>query len=354
LTALGTSRLGQTILLQLQQAVRNSQIEVPTSPQIPGSEYMKPRPSTYKLLGITVALLALLAVVPSPASAQLVPAGCDVTGIANLSVSIPADERPITPITGVRTITATVTYTAVQQASSITPVEVTVRARAQDAWATVTVGKSNFFVNIEANAPTRQAEPIPLTITLNRNAPAFQDTKITVEAEASEGTCVTAAEGDGEQTIKAGFYEQYSARFERLVWPAGQNSQIQIPTTIENFGNGAITVFLNNPQNGEADRGARGLVVTPPSGQVIVESDKQGGSRTTVTVNVEVQTPFKNGYENRRDAIAVQVTGTSTDQRDITLNAVVQTQGVYVPGFEAAALLTALLGVAMLQMRRRL
>lgn len=300
---------------------------------------------------------ALVAVSIAPTGeAQTVPA-CTSTSDAKLAPkSVSADSSgPLKPITGIREYDITFSYEVPAQSKSVTQIPITLSVRAEQGWAIPTLDKTKDFVLVDASSGQAVAKDVKakLTVVLSKDAPAFAQQNIVISYEAGAGTCITpVAKSEMQIPIKAGFYERYQARFEKTIWKTGQNSQIQIPLTVENFGNGPIQIrFKINEQTS-------GKLNLAPPGIQIIQSTISGGDTNKLTIPIDVQTPFQNGYENRRDQLVLDIEGSAADDTalgltPLQLNAVIQTQGVYVPGFEAVTMLTALLGAILVSRRLR-
>lgn len=302
---------------------------------------------------LAVLLVASLAIVIVPsAEAQVAPCG-DNVGAPSMTPTLSSPSGRVKPITDTAQLKGKIVYEAPEQASSITPIKMTITARAENpSWAVVTVSPSVVFFQIESNGKTTKTIEPTVSVALTKDAPAFAQQNIYLKAETDAGTCVKAAPAlETPALIKADFYERTQARFGKTILQASQNDQVSIPLTIENFGNGAISVvFKNNEQT------SKNLVLALP-GLQIIPSTIAGGETSKLDIPIDVKTPFKNGYENRQDQLVIDIQGTSADDASVKLNtplqvsAVIQTQGVYVPGFEAVTLITALLGAVLAHRR---
>lgn len=310
----------------------------------------------FKRVGVLIVLFALVMVIPQPTTAQTIPAGCDIAAEATLELS-GATSSAIEPISGAEELTINYRYRAGEQAYSLNPVPITFQVSGEPSWANVVLSDRVAFVQVAQGEPTDEQESVTLTVSVNQDAPAFEKAQFEIQAEAAEGTCVTVADGSADVEITPGFLERWSTEFDQKILQFGQNSAFQIPVSVINNGNGGIEVQFEQIERDESKVNGRALDVVVPSGFKVVGSEAQN-SENQQTFSVDVQTPFRNGYMNERFPLAVQVSGRSADQNDIELTeadlrAVVQTQGVFVPGFEMIPMLLALVGVAMIQMRRR-
>lgn len=316
---------------------------------------MKRLSVSFRRIGVLVALFALLMLVPQPASAQL-NVVCDDPAPANLALKVKSQPDAITPITGVETVTLEYTYTAPTHAKSITPIRVDISKSGEPSWANVVLAQTNDFLNIAEDGPTEVTRDISIDIDVGVDGPAFTRESVTISVEAIGGTCVSPADAaTADVTIQPGFHEQWQVRFEQSIHRHGQNTNFQIPLRVDNLGNGMIEVRLR--EIGE-DSGGPKLDVVVPGGFHQVGAEVQGRGEPTVTLPIDVQTPFRNGYMNERIPLALEISGRSADQQEIELTpaelqAQVQTQGVFVPGFGTVTAVLALLGIAVLQVQRR-
>lgn len=271
----------------------------------------------------------------------------------SLDGSLSIGNNIIRPIVGLETVNVEYTYKADAQGTSITSVPVLFEAKADKSWLTVTLEKSQAFVAINQNGPTDAPAKTTLSVSVSKDAPAFEKATITVTATAGGGACLppVSTPVPAQTTVQADFYENYQARFDQAIWKTGQNARIQVPMTLENFGNGALRV-----QFAVAEGTSEKLNLALPGPQV-VDSTIAGGDTNKLNIPIDVQTPFKNGYENRRDNLLIDITGasafdTSKKVTPLQLSGVIQTQGVYVPGFEAVTLLGAAIALAFMSRRR--
>lgn len=317
----------------------------------------KKRSKIMTRVGVLIALAALLMIVPQPASAQL-GVICNDPAEANLSLEVASQPGTITPITGVESVTINYRYQAPVHARSINPIQLEFDFSGEPGWANVVPSTTNAFIPIsDDNNPTDVEGSFVLDIDVGATAPAFGRESFTVTATSSEGTCVGPTNPPPVRvTIQPGFHEQWQVRFEQSIHSHGQNSNFQIPLRIDNLGNGMIEVRMTEVQQ-EGQNGPR-LDVVLPGGFHQVGAEVQGRGDPTVTLPIDVQTPFRNGYMNERIPLAIEVSGRSADEQTIELtpaqlNAQVQTQGVFVPGFGAVTAVLAFLGVAMLMVHRR-
>lgn len=311
---------------------------------------------TTKFIVLTAALafLATTALVPT-ASAQPLPActnGLPVT--SNIVVGVTdKTEGTVTPITGSGKFEVSMTMSWDQGGKSASALNVFYEATTDKAgFATVTLERYSFS-ETPKNDATKIQDTVKGQIFLSKDAPAFSKVTVTVTAKSPGGTCIAAPEdGDGKATMIAGFYGKMVARLDSTIQNAGQNAKVTLPLIVENFGNGDIEVSFKM-----LDREKQQLDVIEPS-PVIVPSAVGSTQEALKQINIDVKTPYKNGYMNKPFTVVFELSSISTDQRDIEgpsaqVSALIQTQGVYVPGFELTTLLAAGLAALVGMLRRR-
>lgn len=237
---------------------------------------------------------------------------------------------------------------------SLDPVHVTITATSEEDWVQVNPSTQTATLVPSPNEEEfSETVSMSVSVMLTNQAPMGASTEVTFTATASAGTCVLAPQDlDVGAPVSVGFFEQYNVRLDRTMIRAGQNAGIDIPMVITNFGNGDIEIVAEPHEDSSGDLRASRI----PS--LIVPSEISGGDTNRETFNVEVRTPFQNGYQNRFDEFVLVVGGTPVQDRSIELqeyavSAQIQTQGVYVPGFDAAIALLAALGVAFVSWTRR-
>lgn len=302
---------------------------------------MDGKKSKFVTVGVALAFLATALVVLPTVSAQsstVCPAG---PVASNLDVEVTDKSGgAIRPITGQGTFDVKVVMSWDQAGKSVSAIGLTYEAKADQGWATVVLGKKSFSKTPDSGA-TQIDDTFSGTIFLTKDAPAFATAKITVTATGTGGTCILKPQDKtGEAPIQAGFYGKMQARLDKTIESTGQNSKVTIPLIVENYGNGElITRYeLVNSEKTDVD------VILPPP--IIVPTAIGTTLDPKQIINVDIQTPFKNGYMNKADSVTIKVTSKSNDNQEIEgpeaqVTALIRTQGVYVPGFEATTMLIA-------------
>lgn len=308
-------------------------------------------------ISVTAMFLAVtfLAFAPgATAQTALCPTQTPVTSTLTIDVKSTSAGN-VKPITGEGTFEADVELSYNQGGSSLSPIQFTYTASADKPYASVVLSKKSDAQPVEpaSDGPKKITSGVSGIVYFDKNAPAFDKVKVIVNVESSAGTCIQKAEPrDGEASFTAGFYAKMQARFDKSIIKTGQNSQITLPLIVENFGNGEI-VTQYSQLNAEKSSVS---VVLPSS--IIVPSAIGTTLDPKQTLNIDVNTDYKNGYMNEIEPLALQITSKSNDNQEIdgqtvTVNALIRTQGVYVPGFDAVAALGAIALAGLVGLVRR-
>lgn len=313
---------------------------------------MDGKKSKFIAIGTALAFLATVLVFAPAASAQSTCVG-QVPANSYLNVKVSdASGGAIRPITGAGKVTVDVTMSWDQTATSVSSLTINYKGQIDQGWGTLILERTSYTEPVDANKKQIK-DSFDGTIYLSKDAPAFATAKVTVEATSLGGTCILAPEKKtGEASIQAGFYGKMQARLDKTIESAGQNSKVTIPLIVENFGNGELltSYTLENAEKTDVD------VILPPP--IIVPTAIGTTLDPKQVINVDIQTPFKNGYMNKADTVTIKVTSKSNDNQEIVgpeaqVTALIRTQGVYVPGFELTTLLAAGLAALAGFARRR-
>lgn len=212
------------------------------------------------------------------------------------------------------------------------PMEVVLAAQTTAKMAQLVLAPERHTVELDTCA----TEPVVLEATLevivDPEAQAF--TKIPIKLTAS-------AEGAVDDTHaweeRVGLHMETLARAEQTAWKAGPNARVSVPVRIDNLGNDDIAASFKR-----GDGTSPHLNVAPP-GQVFVRPGE------SLTVTVELQTPFKNGYLQQEDDLEIIVTAHSVNDPDHVethdLSVLIETVGTYLPGPAPFLLVLALAGL---------
>lgn len=298
---------------------------------------------------ITVALLGSFLVVPNVAAQDQCTAA-QGAGPAQLQIELKPASRNVKPIVDQLPLAGNILYSYALGYSQ-TPIIIDLTAVMKASYGSASVSPAQLVVPVPSsptpNSYAPPAIPFSVLVIFNRDAPAFQPTEVLVKAQASAGTCVKAVPQKDSNVVpvKPDFFGIIAATADRAIVKSSQNNQLQLPIKVENFGNGQIKVFFST-------QAGKGIEVVTPEPRIL-DSTAQGGKKTSEIVNLNVNTPYKNGYMNKINSVNVEITSTSAEDTSIqgdkaALSMLVRTQGVYVPGFDSVLMLAALVGAAAL------
>lgn len=195
-----------------------------------------------------------------------------------------------------------------------------------------------------------------VTVVFDRTAGAFKTYPITISAQpfGGAGAQQTCSATDGllissPAQLTVDYFPSLNYLPTQVLQKTGQNKQIGFPVRIVNFSNGPTRVSATIGAEGTG-----GLSVSPPLGEVYLESKATNGPTADVeeTVAITVLTPSKNGYTNKVHSFGIKFharSDTAGDHlvHDVPMVFTVKIQGVYVPGFDVTSMVGAL-GVALL------
>lgn len=142
-----------------------------------------------------------------------------------------------------------------------------------------------------------------------------------------------------------GFQPTYEVSLEREHAEAGPQESVTFPIVIENRGDERVR-FTFERVDEDQTTGVQAAVPAP------VELDGSGtGSKSTATVNLQVYTPFRNGYLDEDDEVTLRVIPQDPEDPErqgepTTLTVSVHTEGFYIPGPGVWTVLAVLAAVA--------
>lgn len=144
---------------------------------------------------------------------------------------------------------------------------------------------------------------------------------------------------------QGGFQPTYEVSLEKEHAEADPQSSATFPIVIENLGDQRVR-FTFERVDEDQTRGVQAAVPAP------IELDSPGpGSTSTATVNLQVYTPFRNGYLDEDDEVTLRVIpqdpeDPSRQGEPTTLTVSVHTEGFHIPGPGVWTVLAVLAGVA--------
>lgn len=303
---------------------------------------------------LMLALLAIALVTAAlPTSVAQVTPAQGQTPATNIALTITPPTDPIRPLSGVTAINVAGTVTAAAGVS-VQTLQINFKVDQAPPWAAVSISPAAQFVAIAPGTAgaTSQAN-IPATkilISTTADAPAFTPAEIKITASTPGGG--NAGPGTVTETtlISADYFSIIDASAAQTIQIARPQTQVAYPITVTNFGNANTKVFF------EITNRPEGWNVQEPI-PVTLEARQQGGKLTSQTVNLNILTPYRNGYLNEVGAVTMKITSNyaldSKVKGDSTIVSVLTTdRGFYVPGFGLFAALGAVVGLAVLVRRR--
>jgi hypothetical protein len=207
--------------------------------------------------------------------------------------------------------------------------------------------------------PTGQQSSVPGSSTSNievtQEAPGEVAIKCTLSAyvKAVFGTQIPdSTVGTAILVVKADFLGLISVNVPGTIKQAGPQKNIKYTLDITNLGN-SQTDLIFSLSEGATSGGWNPLA--PP--KITLGSTQQGATNTVATVEFTVNTPYKNGWNNKEKSMTLTITPQSTKDFEtkgapVDVPVLARVRGVYVPTLEPLFMLGAVLGVALLARRR--
>lgn len=296
-----------------------------------------------------VLLFALLA---PHASAQ--GAGCTALSQScqtNINLNISPPQQPVKPLGAFLALPIAIDYSYAPSSAAIAPTQIGLTVTQFPPWAVATVSPSTVFATVTAqpSGVAQQTSPqltATLLITATQDAPAFTQGIIEVTATALPNGNLDGTSTPVQIPIQADFFSILEANTPNAIQKAKPQALVSYPVTVTNFGNAQTKVDFSIDEGGIPEKWQ---VALPPP--VTLQARQQGQTQNTRSVNVQVQTPFQNGYMNVVGAITVRLRSTyALDPKVIGDSTIVSTltttKGFYVPGFEPLLALMAVGAVA--------
>lgn len=304
-----------------------------------------------RLLLALIAIALVLSATPLAAAQQTPVQG--QTPATNIALAITPPDSPIKPLSGVTSINIAGTVSAAAGVS-VQTLQLNFKVDSAPPWAAVSISPATQFVPIQpGGANTVVTANIPSTkilVSTTADAPAFTPAEIKITVSTPGGG--NAGPGTTTETtlISADYFSIIDASAAQTIQIARPQTQVAYPITVTNFGNANTKVFF------EITNRPDGWNVQEPI-PVTLEARQQGGKLTSQTVNLNILTPYHNGYLNEVGSVTMKITSNyaldSKLKGDTTIVSVLTTdRGFYVPGAGLFAILGAV-GVLALLVRRR-
>lgn len=156
--------------------------------------------------------------------------------------------------------------------------------------------------------------------------------------------------------VTVGYYDSLSVNVQNPIQRAAPQREISFTLSISNFGNADTRVLFSIPEGEGPNKEKHDWNHVLPTAQVIPTA--VGGANNVLDTTFTVTTPAKTGWNNILDGYTIQMSpqaeiDSSAKGTPITATVLVRVRGVYVPGFEAVAVIGGLLGAVALVRSRR-
>ncbi|HLE96121.1 MAG TPA: hypothetical protein VI997_02020 [Candidatus Thermoplasmatota archaeon] len=308
--------------------------------------------------------LTLVAMLTLSAVAALAPAASAQTGQADTTteISITPYDTPIKPLSGIISIPISIVYTYTAGVA-IVPTAISLTVSEAPPWAVISISPSTVYVNplntgaaqdsTGVGKQARPATPPKMLVSTTADAPAFSPANVKITATAKANGDLKESSGADSTLITADFFSILDASAAQTIQLARPQKQVVYPITVQNFGNANTKTFY------EITSKPDGWQVQEPI-PLTLEAKQQGGKQTTATVNLNILTPYHNGYLNEVGAITMKITSNyalDTKQKGDTTQVSVLTtvKGFYVPGPSGLFVVLAIAGAALVlgRVRRR-
>ncbi len=223
----------------------------------------------------------------------------------------------------------------------------------------IITGPGAVIIDLAQSPETRSTKTIEYAIEATRDAPGLTPTgcSITGSAEAvntaAANTATTPYTYDF--TAVADYYGAMTVSLATPIQTAAPYKDVPFSLTLTNFGNANTrVVFVIVDKDLDRPSGERWSEILPTD---VVVGSAAKGAENTATATFQVSTPYKTGWNNVVGNYKLTMTTQALDDpssmgNTMTANLIVRVRGVYVPGFEALAMVGSLLGAIAIVRRR--
>lgn len=239
-----------------------------------------------------------------------------------------------------------------------TSVRVDASISGQPSWLTVTVSPTTALFTVPPEAAGGQGETSPqafnVIFSATGDAPAIRPTEVSVAFTPTAGTGdLNTNPNSVSFTVTADYYSIVGLQLPSPFLRVAPTDTATFPLTITNDGNGDTLFTFEITQVGNEK-----WQVPVPS-QITVPSTQSGAESNQRQVPFQVTTALGTQYYNDIGVVTARVSPFFAPQPEKTgvptsVSFLAHFQGVYVPGFEAAALVTAIGASALLVRRRKI
>lgn len=295
-------------------------------------------------LAVLAAALAVLVLAPTAAA---------VASDTTTQITVTPYDQPIKPLSGFAAIPISVQYCFTAGVGTV-PTAVALTVAESPPWAVASISPGTLYLQVvTAGADTAQkcvTGQARMLVSTTADAPAFTPANLRVSAAAAQNGDLKPSTGADQTQIQADFFSIIDASAAQTIAIARPQTQVTYPITVTNFGNANTKLFFEITSKPE------GWQVQEPI-PITLEARQQGGKQTSSTVNLNILTPYRNGYLNEVGAVTMKVTSNyALDTKkpgDATqVSVLTTTRGFYVPGFETVALVGAVAGLAVVLRRK--
>ena len=308
-------------------------------------------PSNISPLIVTVLAAAAVSLVLAPTGLA------QGATLAYESIQVPPD--PVQPETGVADVTINLLYslgsaafTAGSAAQSFTTVSLNYDCPPY----IQSSGGTTVLITVSPGQTTTFRGKATPKFVMTRNAPGLELLSCTVKAKATalqpNAAVPATSEIEDQIPLKADFLPLIQAKVSSKVKKSGPDQQVPFEIEVSNFGNAQTKVIWNYA----SEAPSRWNPLLPEELNLYSPNNPIG--KTTDVATFTINTPYKNGWNNAKQAFQLTLTPVaSIDEREsgtpVTVSMLARVRGVYIPTVEPILMLAAVLGAALvLRMRR--
>lgn len=306
-----------------------------------------------KLIAIGLLVIFAAAMISPTAMAQRQPASFVIDSVSQLSGDIVPDIKPQqTTVSWTYTVTGQVA--PVGQAESTSAV-LTWKKPTCTSDQIIVTGPGTQLIPITTTSNTvRVEDEAKFTLSATTEAPGEQTLSCRFEGSVGQvGQSIEAAGASAQDLqFSVAYYGLIQATSAGRLKEAGPQKPVSYDITVTNFGNARTAVAF---KLGSEESGSWKPILPEP---MILESKVSGQGGDVQTATFQINTPYKNGWNNDERTFKVILTPTSAKSgaeggNPVEVNVLARVRGVYVPTLEPMIMVGAILGTALLARMRR-
>lgn len=221
-------------------------------------------------------------------------------------------------------------------------------------------GPATVIVPIDSQQTTggrhSHTEPFRISATKDAKGLTRSECTITAQAQAIQDLAVPESNQVNQKfQVTVDYYDSLSVNIPTPIQRAAPQREISFTLSITNFGNADTRLLFSIPEGGAPNEERYDWNSVLPTAQVV--GTAIGGGNNVLDTTFTVSTPARTGWNNILDGYTIQISPqadilSSAKGTPVTASVLVRVRGVYVPGFEAVAMIGALLGGAVAIRRR--